>query len=87
MGATWAGLRTFTADRSPVAGYAADAPGFFWLVGQGGYGIQMGPGLARAAAALIVDGALPTDLVAIGLTAEDLPATRLGLGGGLIGGH
>ena len=34
----WAGLRTFTADRVPVTGWAPDAPGFCWLAGQGGYG-------------------------------------------------
>ena len=48
----WAGLRVFTDDRSPVAGFAPDVPGFFWFVGQGGYGIQMAEGLARAGAAL-----------------------------------
>ena len=31
----WAGLRTFTADRVPTAGFAPDAPGFFWLCGPG----------------------------------------------------
>lgn len=50
----WAGLRTFTADRVPVAGFAADAPGFFWLVGQGGYGLQTAPAMAAATAALVV---------------------------------
>ena len=30
------------------------APGFFWLAGQGGYGIQTAPALSRAAAALIL---------------------------------
>jgi D-arginine dehydrogenase len=38
----WAGLRTFSPDRNPVAGPdPAAAEGFFWLAGQGGYGIQM----------------------------------------------
>ncbi|MGO4334307.1 NAD(P)/FAD-dependent oxidoreductase [Labrys sp. KB_33_2] len=49
----WAGLRTFAADRSPVVGYDPKAEGFFWLAGQGGYGIQTAPALARAAAALV----------------------------------
>ena len=43
----WAGLRTFTADRVPTAGFAPDAPGFFWLAGQGGYGLQTAPAMAR----------------------------------------
>jgi len=84
---TWAGLRTFAADRSPVAGYGAGAPGFFWFVGQGGYGIQMAPGLARVAAALVVDGAIPGDLADVGLSAADLSPTRAGLGGPLVADH
>ena len=49
----WAGLRTFTADRSPTAGFAPDAPGFFWLAGQGGYGLQTAPAMAEIAEALV----------------------------------
>ena len=39
----WAGLRTFAPDKSPVAGFDPDAEGFFWLAGQGGYGIISPP--------------------------------------------
>lgn len=53
---TWAGLRTFAPDRTPVAGFAPDADGFFWLAGQGGYGIQTAPALSQLAADLIVGG-------------------------------
>jgi D-arginine dehydrogenase len=49
----WAGLRSFAPDRSPVIGFDAGAPGFFWLAGQGGYGIQTAPAAARLAAALL----------------------------------
>ena len=84
---SWAGLRTFAADRSPVAGFAPDAPGFFWMVGQGGYGIQMAPGLADAATGLIVDGALPRHLVEAGLAPGDLAADRPGLAGELTPDH
>jgi D-arginine dehydrogenase len=49
----WAGLRTFTPDRHPALGFAADAEGFFWLVGQGGFGLQTSPAMAAIAAALI----------------------------------
>jgi D-arginine dehydrogenase len=48
---SWAGLRTFTPDRSPAFGWDASAEGFFWCVGQGGYGIQTAP----AAGALVAD--------------------------------
>ena len=43
----WAGLRTFALDRSPVVGEATPGSGFWWLAGQGGYGIQIAPALAR----------------------------------------
>jgi len=76
---SWAGLRTFAADRSPVVGEAADAPGFFWFVGQGGYGIQMGPALARAGAALALGRALPADVRAGGVTAAYLAPSRPGV--------
>jgi D-arginine dehydrogenase len=50
---SWAGLRTFAPDRVPVAGFDPRADGFFWLAGQGGYGVQTAPALSRIAAALI----------------------------------
>jgi len=73
----WAGLRTFTSDRTPVAGFDPDAPGFFWLVGQGGYGIQTAPGLGQAAAALAKGAALPAVFAETGLTGEELSVARL----------
>ncbi len=57
----WAGLRSFAPDRSPVIGFDSHAPGFFWLAGQGGYGIQTAPAAARLAAALL-RGETPSDL-------------------------
>jgi D-arginine dehydrogenase len=53
MNHTWAGLRTFLPDEKPAAGYAPDAEGFFWLVGQGGFGIQTAPHLSEVAATLL----------------------------------
>ncbi|OAB55643.1 FAD-dependent oxidoreductase [Phormidium willei BDU 130791] len=73
----WAGLRSFVADKAPVAGYAPDAPGFFWLAGQGGYGIQTAPALARLAAALLRGEAVPDDIAAEGLDAAALAPARL----------
>ena len=51
--ATWAGLRTFSPDRVPAIGFDQEHEGFFWLVGQGGYGVQSAPGAAALAAHLI----------------------------------
>ena len=60
----WAGLRTFTADRIPTAGFAPDAPGFFWLAGQGGYGLQTAPAMAEIVEALILGTGWPVREVA-----------------------
>jgi D-arginine dehydrogenase len=70
----WAGLRTFAPDRTPVVGPDPDGAGFFWLAGQGGYGFQTAPALARLTAALALGEALPLDLAAIsGLTGAVQP--------------
>ena len=74
---SWAGLRSFVADGGPVAGLDARAPGFFWLVGQGGYGIQTTPALGRAAAALACGEPLPDELLAQGVSAAALAPGRL----------
>jgi len=50
----WAGLRTFTPDRHPAAGFAPGAEGFFWLAGQGGFGLQTSPVMAAIVESLIV---------------------------------
>ncbi len=50
----WAGLRTFASDRTPVVGMDPRAMGFFWLAGQGGYGIQTAPALSGLTADLIL---------------------------------
>ncbi len=73
---SWAGLRSFVADRSPVVGYAPDAPGFFWLAGQGGYGIQTAPAMGRLAAALVRGEPAPDDLARFGVEAHDLRPGR-----------
>lgn len=52
--ANWAGLRTFSPDRTMVIGFDADAPGFFWLAGQGGQGFQTCPAASALAADLIL---------------------------------
>ncbi|MCC5971480.1 MAG: FAD-binding oxidoreductase [Pararhodobacter sp.] len=75
----WAGLRSFVADKCPVAGFAPEAPGFFWLAGQGGYGIQSAPALARLAAALVLGRPIPDDITAQGVTAAALAPHRQAL--------
>ncbi len=74
---TWAGLRSFVPDGDPVIGWDADAPGFFWLAGQGGYGIQSAPGAALLARNLLLGEALDSRLVREGVTPEALSPARL----------
>ncbi len=50
---TWAGLRTFLPDRLPAVGFDPRADDFFWIVGQGGAGMQTAPALGRVAADLL----------------------------------
>jgi D-arginine dehydrogenase len=76
----WAGLRCFAADKTPVAGFDPRAEGFFWLAGQGGYGIQTAPALAELSATLIRGEPVPERLAAAGvdLAAAVAPARLLG---------
>jgi D-arginine dehydrogenase len=51
---SWAGLRSFFPDRSPVLGPDPRAPGFFWCAGLGGYGIQTAPAVSALVAATVL---------------------------------
>ncbi|TEA06646.1 NAD(P)/FAD-dependent oxidoreductase [Mycobacteroides salmoniphilum] len=76
VNSAWAGLRSFTVDRTPVVGEDPDVDGFFWYAGQGGYGIQMAPALARVGAALATGNPLPDELATRGLTPSMLAPNR-----------
>ena len=73
----WAGLRNFVADKTPVAGFSEMADGFFWLAGQGGYGIQSAPALSRYAAAALLGHPIPADILSHGLDPASLSVARL----------
>ena len=75
---SWGGLRSFAPDKFPVCGYDAKAKGFFWLVGQGGNGIQSSWGLSRLAAALAMREAVPEDLMLQGLVLDEVLPERFG---------
>ena len=75
----WAGLRSFVADKNLVVGYDDAIPGFFWLAGQGGYGIQTGAAAGRLAANLALDRGLPADITELGVTETALSPRRLTL--------
>lgn len=74
---SWAGLRTFAPNRVLVIGEDPDHPGFFWLGGQGGYGIMTAPAASRLAASRIQGSALPETLQQAGVRAEDYDPARL----------
>lgn len=76
----WAGLRSFVADRTLVIGEDPEQSGFYWVAGQGGYGIMTSPAAAAAGAALITGASWPTELAAEGLAPDTFAATRPGLG-------
>ena len=68
----WAGLRTFTRDKHPAVGFAQHQEGFFWLAGQGGFGLQTSPAMAAITASLILGTEWPVSDVA----AADLSPDR-----------
>ncbi|MCP4330291.1 MAG: FAD-binding oxidoreductase [Alphaproteobacteria bacterium] len=72
----WAGLRSFFPDKTPVAGESADAPGFFWLAGQGGYGIMTAPAMAQVLATSVMKRDLPRHLAECGVGPNDLSPSR-----------
>jgi D-arginine dehydrogenase len=77
---SWAGLRSFAADRVPVVGYDNANPCFFWLAGQGGYGVQTAPAMAQIAAALAAHRQVPAKILDEGVDVMELSPTRHGLG-------
>lgn len=72
----WAGLRVFAKDRTPVVGFDPAAEGFFWLVGQGGYGIQTAPALGELAGALAAGEDIPASLQREAIVADELSPLR-----------
>lgn len=72
----WAGLRSFVKDKTIVAGFAPGAPGFFFVGGQGGYGIQTSAAMSEVVSGLIRDDKLPHHVAAEGVTKEDLSPGR-----------
>lgn len=75
---TWAGLRSFLPDGDFAIGWDTRAEGFFWLVGQGGYGIQTSPGASLVAAHLLADVALDAPLQAENLDLSIVSPGRFG---------
>ncbi|MGI9373307.1 MAG: NAD(P)/FAD-dependent oxidoreductase, partial [Hyphomicrobiales bacterium] len=75
---TWAGLRSFVDDGNPVVGFDLHNEGFFWLIGQGGYGIQTSPALSRIAAALATSVDLPEEFAPFDIDVSAMSPARYG---------
>ena len=73
---TWGGLRSFAPDGNLVVGYDSAEDGFFWLIGQGGYGIQSAPALSCLAASLVRDEKPPSGIMDEGLALEEISPRR-----------
>ena len=73
----WAGLRSFVQDRTPVLGFDPHVRNFFWLVGQGGYGIKTSPIMAVCCANLIRDHCFPQHVLEAGVSEAMLTPGRL----------
>ena len=74
--ASWAGLRVFSPDRDFVIGYDSAENGFFWLAGQGGYGIQTAPAVASIASSLILGENISIELKKIGVSVSIFSPAR-----------
>lgn len=70
---SWAGLRSFVPDRRPVIGAWPDHPGFAFVAGQGGSGIETAPALSAFAAAVLTGSLPPAD---VAVDPADLAPTR-----------
>ncbi len=75
--ATWAGLRSFVRDGEIVIGFDAQAPRFFWLAAQGGYGIQSAAGASLLGASQILGDVMPPELAAQGVDMTAVSPARL----------
>jgi len=73
---TWAGLRSFAPDHEFVIGPDPARQGFFWVAGQGGYGIQTAAAASELAAALLMGRPVPSTLTQHGVSAEAVAPTR-----------
>ena len=74
---TWAGLRSFVADGDLVGGFDDQAPGFFWVAAQGGYGIQTSAAMGETCAALARGQPVPAHPASFGITPQMLGPGRL----------
>lgn len=76
INSSWAGLRTFSPDRSMVIGPEPGQENFIWCAGQGGTGIQTSPGAGELVADLVTTGRPSDDMIALGVEVDALLPNR-----------
>ena len=81
-GESWAGLRSFFADGDPVSAFDPADDSFYWLAGQGGYGIQTAPAMGEYAANIICGNGIPDYMQKLGISQDALSANRASLATG-----
>ena len=59
-----------------MAGYDPRVEGFFWLAGQGGYGIQTAAAAGRLASSLALGKGMPADIADLGVGEAALSPAR-----------
>ncbi len=74
---SWAGLRSFAPDKSIVCGFDQHMPGFCWLAGQGGYGVQTAPAMSAIAGYVVTGQSDRLDIAAHQELLAALSPTRL----------
>ena len=72
----WAGLRSFVSDGCPVVGFDEERAGFFWLAGQGGYGIETSPAMGQLCAGLVSGHGVPRPLAENGVVETAVSPNR-----------
>jgi D-arginine dehydrogenase len=74
---SWAGLRTFAPDRVLVAGFDPRTEGFYWLAGQGGYGVMNSAAMASLTRYLVTGTEPEGDFSAVKAFVGDVAPDRL----------
>jgi len=74
---TWAGLRSFVPDGELVGGFDPTTSEFFWVAGQGGYGIQTAAAMGQTCSSFLLGQPIPSALAALGISAERLSPKRM----------
>jgi D-arginine dehydrogenase len=73
----WAGLRSFVPDGNLVGGFDPESPGFFWIAGQGGYGVQTSAAMGETCASLVLGKGVPSHAESCGVAEASLSPARL----------